>query len=366
MNILAGIAGVILIVIILQDAFETIVLPRRVSRRLRLARLFYIISWRFWSLIAKKIRSNDRKEYYLSYYGPLSLILLLVRWATCLVFGFALLQFAFGSAMHAPEKITNFGTDLYVSGTTFFTLGLGDVIPLTGVARALTIIEVGTGLGFIALVIGYLPVIYQAFSRREVGISLLDAHAGSPSSALEMLRRHSQGHVMDELIEHLHEWENWSAELLESHLSYPVLMYYRSQHDRQSWLSALTTILDVSALLTIGIDEVPEKAAWFTFAIACHAAIDLGQVFATSPDDTQIRRLPHEDFIRLKEALIEIGIPLHDEDTAEERLAALREQYEPYVITLARYLQMPLSGWVDVLETADDWQTSAWNHKKQA
>ena len=147
MNILAGIVAVILIFIILQDAFETIVLPRRVSRRLRLARLFYIISWRFWSLIAKKIRSNDRKEYYLSYYGPLSLILLLVLWATCLVFGFALLQFAFGSAMHAPEKITNFGTDLYVSGTTFFTLGLGDVIPLTGVARALTIIEVGSRPG---------------------------------------------------------------------------------------------------------------------------------------------------------------------------------------------------------------------------
>src|SRR5947209_12988743 len=163
MNILAGIVAVILIFIILQDAFETIVLRRRVSRNLRLARLFYTISWRFWSLIAKKIRSNDRKEYYLSYYGPLSLLMLLVLWAICLVFGFALLQFAFGSAMHDPEKIADFGTDLYVSGTTFFTLGLGDVIPLAGVARALIIIEVGNGLGFIALVIGYLPVIYQAF-----------------------------------------------------------------------------------------------------------------------------------------------------------------------------------------------------------
>ena len=365
MNIIAGIIAVILIFIILQDAFETIVLPRRVSRRLRLARMFYIFSWRFWSLIAKKIRSDERKEYYLSYYGPLSLIMLLVLWATSLVFGFALLQFAFGSAMYTPVKVVDFGTDLYVSGTTFFTLGLGDVIPLSGVARALTIIEVGTGLGFIALVIGYLPVIYQSFSRREVGISLLDAHAGSPSNALEMLRRHSRGQVMDELVEHLHEWENWSADLLESHLSYPVLMYYRSQHDRQSWLSALTTILDVSALLTVGIDEVPEQAAWFTFAIACHAAVDLGQVLATSPDERQIRRLPHDDFVRLKEALTEMGIPLHDEGTAEERLAELREKYEPFVITLARYLHMPLSGWVDVPETVDDWQTSAWSHKKQ-
>lgn len=366
MNIIAGIISIILILIILQDAFETIVLPRRVSRRFRLARIFFILTWQLNSFIAKKISSDDRREYFLSFYGPLSLILLLVLWAICLIFGFALLQFAFGSAVIAPEKIPNLGTDFYMSGTTFFTLGLGDVIPLTGLARTVTIIEAGTGFGFLALVIGYLPVIYQAFSRREVGISLLDAHAGSPPSAIEMLRRHFRGQVMDELIEHLHDWENWSAELLESQLSYPVLMYYRSQHDRQSWLSALTTILDVSALLTVGIDGVPEQTALFTFAIACHAAIDLGQVFSISPDDTHIRRLAHAEFERLKEALHEIGISLHDEETAEQRLADLREQYEPYVIAMAKFLQMPLSGWVDEPGTADDWQTSAWNHKTRS
>jgi hypothetical protein len=366
MNIIAGIISIILIFIILQDAVETIILPRRVSRRIRLARIFFIFTWRLNSFIAKKIPSDDRREYFLSFYGPLSLIMLLVLWAICLILGFALLQFALGSALIAPEKIPDFGTDFYMSGTTFFTLGLGDVIPRTGLARTVTVIEAGTGFGFLALVIGYLPVIYQAFSRREIGISLLDAHAGSPPNAIEMLRRHFRGQVMDELIEHLHEWENWSAELLESHLSYPVLMYYRSQHDRQSWLAALTAILDVSALLTVGIDGVPEQTALFTFAIACHAAIDLGQVLSISPDDMRIRRLAHAEFERLQEALHEIGISLHDEDTAEERLDAMREQYEPYVIALAKYLQMPLSGWVDEPETADDWQTSVRNHKTKS
>lgn len=365
MNIIAGITGIILIFIILQDAFETIILPRRVSRRFRLARLFYITIWQAWSLIAKKIRSNDRKEYFLSFFGPLSLILLLVLWATCLILGFSLLQFALGSAVSSPEKIANFGTDFYMSGTTFFTLGLGDVIPRTGWARMVTIIESGTGFGFLALVIGYLPVIYQAFSRREVGISLLDAHAGSPPSALEMLRRHRRGRVMDELVEHLHDWESWSADLLESHLSYSVLMYYRSQHDRQSWLAALTAILDISALLVVGIDEVPRKSAWFTFAIACHAAIDLGQIFAITPEASPIRRLPHDDFLRLKEALTDMGIQLHEEETAEQRLADLREQYEPYVIALAKRLQMPLPGWLAEDATVDDWQTSAWSHQKK-
>ncbi|HEY6409643.1 MAG TPA: potassium channel family protein [Ktedonobacteraceae bacterium] len=365
MNIIAGIIAIILIFIILQDALETIVLPRRVSRRIRLARIFYIFTWQLWSFFAKKIHSNDRAEYYLSFFGPLSLIMLLILWAGGLILGFALLQSALGSAVKATEKIANFGTDFYMSGTTFFTLGLGDVIPLTGMARAVTIIEAGMGFGFLALVIGYLPVIYQSFSRREVGISLLDAHAGSPPSAIEMLRRHRHGHVMDELIEHLHDWENWSADLLESQLSYPVLMYYRSQHDRQSWLAALTAILDVSALLAIGIDQLPRKSAWFTFAIACHAAVDLGQTFSISPEKTYISRLPHDDYLRLKETLAKMGIQLHDEETAEQRLADLRDQYEPYIIAMAKYLQMPLPGWLLEEATIDDWQTSAWNHQKE-
>jgi hypothetical protein len=365
MNIIVGIIGIALIFIILQDALETIVLPRRVSRRIRLARIFNISTWQLWSLIAKKIHSNDRQEYFLSFFGPLSLIFLLVLWAICLIFGFAFLQFALGTALSAPEKIPDFGTDLYMSGTTFVTLGLGDVIPHTALSRTVTVIEAGTGLGFLALVIGYLPVIYQAFSRREVGISLLDAHAGSPPSALEMLRRHSHGQVMDELVEHLHDWENWSADLLESQLSYPVLMYYRSQHDRQSWLAALTAILDVSALLAIGIDNVPRKSAWFTFAIACHAAIDLGQTFSISPGKTRISRLPHDDFLRLQETLTEMGIQLYEEETAEQRLADLRQQYEPYIIAMAKYLQMPLPGWMPEELTVDDWQTSARNHKKE-
>jgi Ion channel len=367
MQIIVGILGLVLIFLILQDAFETIVLPRRVSRRLRLARMFYRSTWTLNSLIARKIHSEDRRDDFLSYYGPLSLILLLVVWAVSLIFGFAMLHWALGSAFYAPEKVPNFGTDLYMSGTTFFTLGLGDVTPRTFLVRIVAVIEAGIGFGFLALVIGYLPVTYQSFSRREVGISLLDAHAGSPPTALEMLRRHSHGQVMDELVEHLHEWENWAAELLESHLSYPVLMYYRSQHDRQSWMAALTVILDVSALLAVGIDGVPRKHAWFTFAIASHAAVDLAQVLTVPADVSQISRLSSPEFARLKARLDEMGITLYDEETAEQRLAELRQKYEPYVIALGRYLQMPLPGWmIEPGEaTADDWQTSAWDHKEK-
>ena len=244
MRILAIILGILLIIAILQDSFETIILPRRVTRRFRLSRLFYAATWASWSLLGRKLRAGNRREVYLSYYGPLSLILLLILWAAVLMFAYALLQWGLDLPLNAPEKEVTFGTYLYLSGTTFITLGLGDVIPLAGVGRFLAVAEAGMGFGFLALIIGYVPVIYQAFSRREINISLLDARAGSPPSATEMLRRHYRTQRLEELIQFLGEWERWCAELLESHLSYPVLTYYRSQHERQSWLAALTTILD--------------------------------------------------------------------------------------------------------------------------
>lgn len=364
MNILLSIVSLLILYIVLQDAFETIVLPRRVTRRLRLARIYYLMSWNLWSKIARKIHRESRRENFLSYYGPLSLLVLLIIWAVGLTFGFALLQLSFGSTLTVTSGNVTFGTDFYMSGTTFFTLGLGDVLPRGTLARAATVVEAGTGLGFLALVIGYLPVIYQSFSRREVGISMMDAHAGSPPSALELLRRHRRGDVMSELVEHLHDWENWCSEILESHLSYPVLMYYRSQHDRQSWLAALTTILDATALLVVGIDGVPEQAAWFAFAIATHAAVDLGQVF-TDPEDTSVERLPPADFAKLQEQLTALGIPLHDEETAEERLRQLRQKYEPFVIALSHRLHMPLPGWFATLDNIDDWQTSRWGHESK-
>jgi hypothetical protein len=192
METVVGIIGIVLLFIILWDAFETIVLPRRVRSRVRLARLFYRYTWAIWSAIARRIHTVSRRDNVLSYYGPLSLILLLAVWAVGMVCGFALIHWGFGSTLVGPEGVTNFSGALYMSGSTFFTLGIGDITPRTSLGRFLTVAEAGTGIAFLALVIGYLPVIYQAFSRREVSISLLDARAGSPPTAAELLRRYGE------------------------------------------------------------------------------------------------------------------------------------------------------------------------------
>src|SRR5579871_6066740 len=253
MEILAGIAGALLVLFVLWDAFETIVLPRRVTRRFRLARVFYRTSWRPWRVLASRMPPK-RRENYLAYFGPLSLLLLLLVWAASLIFGFAMLHWAVGSQVSASDGGSGFWTDFYMSGTTFFTLGLGDVTPKDAAARALTVLEGGMGFAFLALMIGYVPVIYQQFSRREANISLLDARAGSPPTAGELLRRHAYQDGMEALRDLLADWERWAAELMESHLSYPVLCYYRSQHNNQSWLGALTAILDTCALVIVGVE----------------------------------------------------------------------------------------------------------------
>jgi voltage-gated potassium channel Kch len=364
MSILYGALGAILILIILGDAFETIVLPRRVTRSISLARLFYQSTWRAWSGAIRSIFSGKRQETFLSWYGPLSLLLLLILWATCLIIGFALVHWASSSIIKSQYGTVNFGTYLYLSGTTFFTLGLGDVVPGTTFGRGLVAIEAGMGFGFLALVIGYLPVLNQSFSRREVNISLLDARAGSPPTAAEMLRRHSHDHGMEELRQLFHEWERWSADLLESHLSYPVLAYFRSHHDNQSWLGALTAILDASALAIVTLEGPCERQAQLTFAITRHTIVDLAQVFNCPPHKPKHDRLPSDELAHLRTLLKEAGLEFREEKSVDQKLSELRRMYEPYVHSLSSYLHIAIPPWVPKARRIDNWQTSAWGRSK--
>jgi len=359
MRPLVLVAGILCISTVLFDAFQTIILPRRATGRFRLTRLFYIATWYPWGFFARRFHHPRRREILLGYYGPLSLILLLVVWAAVMVLGFASIYFAIGSPFNDPSQPANFHTDLYVSGTTIFTLGLGDVTPHTPLARVLLILQSGMGFGFLAMVMGYFPVLYSAFSRREVSISLLDARAGSPPTSAELLRRHSSDSAAQSLSTLLVEWERWSAELLESHISYPLLCYYRSQHNSQSWLSALTAILDTSSLLIAGVRGLEARQAQLTFAMARHALVDLSQIFNLRPVADAPDRLPPARCRELYDMLTASGVNLCYDDSSRERLRQMRALYEPYAETLSRFLLMPLPQWFSDQPRKDNWQTVA-------
>ncbi len=366
MHTFCTILGVVVILGILLDAFETVVLPRRVQRSFRLTSWFYRRTWIPYRRIASHIPSRARRENFLSYFGPLSLIFLLILWATGLIFGFALLQYGVGEHFRLGGEPMTFGLLVYNSGETFFTLGYGDIVPSSGLARALAVMEAGLGFGFLGMVIGYLPTIYSSFSRREIEISLLDARAGSPPSAAELLSRFGncpQQLVLDQIFE---DWERWAAEVLESHLSYPALSFFRSQHNNQSWLGALITILDASALVIAGVDGVRNEQAKITFAMARHAVVDLAQVVNARYNPNAADRLPDQELNRLRQKLAERGVKLREGAAFEEKLALLRSQYEPYAVAIALNLSIDLPPWIHPERQKDNWQAGPWDRAIQA
>jgi hypothetical protein len=332
-----------------------------VTHPFRFARFFYWSLWALWRRGARRIPTRKVRESYLSVFGPLSNLLLFVAWVVVLIIGFALLQWGIGTPLIVNDaREPRFGTYLYMSGETLFTLGYGDVTAGSPVGRMLSVFEAGMGFGFLAVVIGYLPVFYAAYSSREVTISLLDARAGSPPSASEAILRAARAGHASALDPFLAEWERWSAQLLESHLSFPQLSFYRSQHDNQSWLAALTTVLDISALLIAGARDGITYQARLTFAMARHAAVDLALVFSTPPSVPEKDRLPEDCRRRLWESLREAGLDISGDTSIDQRLAELRRMYEPFVHGMSKYFLFDLPEFVAERKVVDNWQTSAW------
>jgi len=360
----AVIGGIALIAFVLRDAFETMILPRRLNGRFRFTHVYYRRFWPLWARATDGMRNRRRRETLLSLFGPLSMLLLFVIWAIGLVVGFALIYMGLGSPLQTSEPLRGMGMDLYLSGSLFLTLGIGNVAPQTMLGRGLALLEGGMGFGFVAVIISYLPVLYGGFSRRETNISMLDARAGSPPTASELLRRHA-GEI-EQLRTYLAEWERWSAELLESQISYPVLGYFRSQHVNQSWLASLTTMLDSCAFLMASGEDCCTRQAQITFAMARHAVVDLAQVYISALPAAYADRLPAEEMQLLYEQLRDAGLPVKMDEGRAARLGRLRRLYEPHVAGIGQRLRLELPRWIGDPDILDNWQRSPWDRAASA
>ena len=318
-------------------------------------RYFFRGTWAVWSSMGRRFKSEDRRHNFLGLYGPLSLVLLLVVWAVGLICSFGTV---FWSLSPKPLDFNNWLDQLYFSGATFFTLGYGDIVPHSHLTKALSVIESGTGLGFIALVIGYLPVMYQLFSRREAQVIMLDSVAGSPPASTTILFRYADGRCLECLDAFLLQWQQWSAELLESQLSYPMLAYYRSQHDNQSWLAALTVIMDTSVLVMSGFSGVRTFQARLTFATARLTVIEMVRVLGVKPRTSDQDRLDTDAFLDVTATLADAGLVFADPNDLQERLNAFRDTYETFLQGLSEHLLLALPGWNLDPEQLDNWANS--------
>jgi hypothetical protein len=256
-----------------------------------------------------------------------------------------------------------FAEHLYFSAAAFASATTTSA-PTGGPGKLIQVVEAANGLAFLGVAIGYLPALYQAFSQREIDVSRLDARAGSPPSAALLLERSGQRGGWGDLDEYLREWETWTAELMETHLGYPILGWFRSQHVNQNWLAALTTVIDSCAYaIAYGPDDATD-AAELTFRIGRHALADLAYVFSArrvkrDPEARARTRLTADGLRKLRSRLEGSGLHSDAGEEAAERLEELRDEYEPYAIAIARQLALALPDWLPEGEVREEWRAAA-------
>ena len=364
MRIAVGVLGVLLVAAMLVEIFVTFLLPRRVKRDPRLVRVVSQLGWVPWRAVARRV-SAQTGDTMLGAYGPLALMLNLLLWVAGIMLGYACLLWASGSHLGPGppgHDGVDFGDDVYFAAATMTTDGPSALAAHTTFARVLQVLDAGTGLVVLATVISYLPSLYQAFSRREATVSQLDARAGSPPTAAQLVLRTGRGAGWPEVARYLGSWETWVADLMETQLSYPLLAFFRSQHVNQNWVAALCTVLDTSVLTIVCAPPGTVEPARFTYAISRHAVVDLAYTFRTPPVPPAQDRLPRTDLHDLLAQLRERGIePAGEEEQVAERLDRLRASYEPYVNALSQRLELALPRWLAPESPSDNWRTTEWH-----
>lgn len=361
-HVIVGAVGGLLVLLMLAEFFVTFMLPRRVKRDPRIARGFYRAMWRVWRVLAARL-SETAADTMLGFFGPIGVIANLAIWSLGIVLGFACLFWADGAALSLHG--VDFGDDLYYSAGAFFSAST-NLSPSGGLGRAFQIGEAACGFAVLFVAIGYLPALYQAFSRREIAVSQLDPRAGSPPTAGTLLLQAADRGRWDELTRYLAEWESWTAELMETHLAYPVLGYFRSQHLNQNWLASLTAVVDGCSFFLAATPEQGDGGAVLTFAIGRHALADLAHVFRVRLPEPDHERLTREQFDELHGRLAAAGVSLLDPDDAWAHLEKLRRAYEPYARGLSHQLALTLPDWLPAGEVEKNWRLSAWQSRRSA
>jgi hypothetical protein len=252
------VVGVLLVLLTLSDLFQSVVVPRRTTGA-RLAPVLLPISWSIYHWVTLRVVRLGKREEALGSFAPLAVMLLLVTWVCGLVLGYGLVLHALaGQISPQPHDL---GTALYFSALCLLTLGFGDIVPVGPAARILVLSEAGAGLGTVALTISFLFSLFASFQRREAQVITLDASAGAPPSGLTLLETCRRLNIPDHLAQVFDDWKLWSAEVLEGHLAYPVLNYFRSSHDHESWVSALGAVMDAATLVITTVEDGPKGHA---------------------------------------------------------------------------------------------------------
>jgi hypothetical protein len=351
------IAGITLVSIVLFDVFESVILPRRTGSLFRLAPHLLIFLWPIWRRIGLRMQPAWRREDFLGTFAPFTIVLLLVVWFTALIIGFGLILHALHDQLE--PRVVDYETAFYLAGTSLLTIGFGDIVATAAPARIAVLLAGAAGLTIVALVIALAFNLYASFARREVLVLVLDSRAGVPPSGVMLLETYGRHRIIDELAATFGQFELWTAEMLDSHLAYPILPFFRSSHDGQSWVGALGAVLDAATLLTTVVsddscqhDDVLRKgraSAEMMYSIGCHALIDLTQVraFRNRFDLTgQGAAIERAEFDTACRQLAVAGYPTLCSDESWQAFVKRRTVYATRLNLLARYFASPPTQWI--------------------
>jgi ion channel len=324
------------------DLFQSVVLPRPSVRKVQLARTVVRPLWRVWKWVLNRGTRIELTERRLAAFGPIALLSLFLIWAVALVLGYGLVIDGLGDQFR--PNLNNFLTSFYVSATTLVPLSFGDFVPEEGLARLVIIVESGTGVAVAALAITLLFELYGSFRSREEAVVALDALAGAPPSAVQLLETAADKSMDGALKETFDEWRRWSAMVLESHLAYPLLVYFRSSHDNEAWINSFAAVMDSASLIMSSTDNPAKGAAKLMFTVGNHLVEDLSWVFRLQAEPNPIiEKAEYQAAItRLRAA----GYAIHDGDAAWDKFSHFRGKYASALNLMAQYLLAPPAPWV--------------------
>ncbi len=277
MGWLEVVAGILIVVASFYDLFKSVVLPRPSINRFVMVRLLFFSFWMLWQWVGRRIQNVARREGWLATFGPSAVIAMFLTWALAFMLGYALILD--GLRNQIRPALESFGESLYFSATTIVPLSYGDFVPIGTGARVMILFESATGVGIAALVITLLFSLYASFQEREELVVQLDALAGAPPSGTQLLETVFERGLRDELVKAFDDWRRWSAAVLESHLAYPILLYFRSSHDNEAWLNSFGAVMDAATLVMSAVDEDEEGPARLMFTVGNHLVEDLSWYF---------------------------------------------------------------------------------------
>jgi hypothetical protein len=342
MEALEILLGLLLIAAVLWDVFQSVVVPRPSAGRFRIARNLVRVTWRAARGIALRMSNPRRRDGILGVYAPALVLVLLAIWVIGLLLGYGLLFHAMRDQLR-PQPAT-FAEAVYAAGTALFTIGFGDFVPVGTTARVLSLVAAGTGLGIVALVITFLFSLYGAFQRREVQVVTLDSRAGAPPSGVAILETYARLGLVDELPDLFAKWELWAAEVLESHVAYPILGFFRSSHDNESWVGSIGAVLDAATLVVTTVEGVPRGHAQLVASMGEHLVEDVSSAFGFQNEPgAGIARL---EFDEARQRLAAAGYRLSEADPAWRSFSQRRSHYAARLNLLAELWVSPPSQWI--------------------